>query len=285
MLLALGLNLLIADSITSFAVVDESKVKKGETVDLAIGYIATKKHKLKLKAYDEDTNNEISPTFSATDVNHVSYDIPSDAESSIKLYLGLVEDDQVVDFKDVLLELNTMAKGLYFCDNQSYQSNVDFHDTFTNCFRPEDGVVYDIGYGDDVGAAIILLDDNKAFAKNEECYNSKANILALSDANIQAQHIDLTSSSQKTTVGGGGCCSRASAYASNYSISNLSYMFNYNTDTENRISARYNKTSNSVTIYFRGGNYSCSCSKNNCCGEGRITTYTVNIINDSNCNY
>ena len=110
MLLALGLNLLIADSITSFTVVDESKVKKGETVDLAIGYIATKKHKLKLKAYDEDTNNELSPTFSATDVNHVSYDIPSDAESSIKLHLGLVEDGVEVDNREVVLSIFSGTK-------------------------------------------------------------------------------------------------------------------------------------------------------------------------------
>ena len=282
-------TLAIGDELSGLTA-SNTNIQPGDDVNLTIDYVVTKKYQLHLNAYKEQTNDELSPTFIAQDLRHVTYKVPDDMNYNIKIIASLVEDGQVINDKFVILNNSLVPDGLYFCEIGYSNSSQEYHPVFTNCFKPDSDVEYNIGYGDDAGAAIVLVGADKEFVKNltDGCKNSRPNTLALSDANVNLYNIDmsfLSSSSTQTTVYARGCCTTAAAYASGYNSYDLGQIYSNPRDTENRISAKYNQNSNSVTVYFRGGYFPCSCYETNCCGETRSDTYTVYIKDSTGCDY
>ena len=93
-----------ADSIQSFSA-NRTNVQPGEDVNLTLNYTATKKYQLTLNAYNNITNAELTPVFTASDLKHVSYSVPSTADYNIKLVLGLVENGNTIDSKELVLNI------------------------------------------------------------------------------------------------------------------------------------------------------------------------------------
>ena len=105
-----------ADSIQSFTA-NQTNVQPGTDVNLTLDYVATKKYQLTFNAYNDSTNIELTPIFNASDLRHVSYSIPSTADYNIKLVLGLVEDGNIVDSKELVLNIGNNNSVNIFNDN------------------------------------------------------------------------------------------------------------------------------------------------------------------------
>lgn len=94
--------MLNADAISSFAA-DNTNVKPGDNVNLTLDYTATKKYQLNFNAYKQPDNTELPAIFSATDLKHVRYFVPSDADYDIKIIAKLSEDGSSIDSKEVTI--------------------------------------------------------------------------------------------------------------------------------------------------------------------------------------
>jgi len=254
-------NIYGTDSISSFSVIDEEQIEKGNSVDLSIDYTATKKHQLKITAYDKDTNTELAPNFSATDTKHISYDIPSDAESDIKLVLGLIEDGASVDSKELTLDLSNVIDGLYFCSTHSYD-NVQIHPTRTECFEPLPDVEYELIHGDDPGAAIFISGNKQKFKYSNNTYN----LVVVGNSLI---HYYANYDTANISAGTGWSCYSGCCTSTSWGTDDDRDCLN-SRDTEDRIFATYESANKRIKIVFRGGYYSCSCSATNCCGESKV---------------
>jgi len=111
-----------ADSIQSFTA-NQTNVQPGTDVNLTLDYVATKKYQLTFNAYNDSTNVELTPIFNASDLRHVSYSIPSTADYNIKLVLGLVEDGNIVDSKELILNIFSGNRNCLDYYNAGYRTD------------------------------------------------------------------------------------------------------------------------------------------------------------------
>ena len=251
-LLALSL---FADSISSFTA-DKDTGKPNDVVNLDINYVATKKYELHFTAYKNNDGTELSPDFSATDLKNIAYTIPDEADYDIKIVAELVEDGSVVDNKDVVVEINSLVKGLYFCQ-------------YGSCFEPEPNVTYQLIHGDDPGALIFLRNANADFYYSSATYNA----VALGNAIIHYYNLNTNNISR----GDGWSCYSGCCNSTTWGTDSTRDCLN-SRDTEDRIFATYQPEYSRIKIKFIGGYYSCSCGRTNCCGGNRTNIGYVYLL-------
>jgi len=262
-LMILSLN---ADDIISF-VADDTDVSPDDVVNLTLSTIVTKKYKLNLTAYNQSTNTKLTASFVASDINNIQYTVPSDADYDIKLLAELIEDNNVIASKEIILN-SSNADGLYFCSTygtfglEIYTGN----SSLSNCFKPIPDTEYNIVYGDDRAAMLFVAGNTFKYSGNS------FNAVAL-NTNTKIHYYNKTINSLGS-YSGYGCIRNCDSTFLGASSAKDGY--NY-ADTESRITAMYESSTNSIKIVSRGGYYPCSCGSNNCCGEGLVYTRYIEL--------
>ncbi len=111
-----------ADEMSSFTA-SNTNIQSGDDINLTMNYVVTKKYQLHLNAYNNQTNDELSPTFIAQDLKHVIYRVPDNVDYDIKIIASLFEDGSIVDSKELVLSTEKHVNSQADCPSWSIYNN------------------------------------------------------------------------------------------------------------------------------------------------------------------
>jgi len=101
--LTLTISSLFADDIISFTA-DKTTASPGDVVNLTIDYSASQMYELHFSSYIDSSNTKLDSSFSATDLKHYNYTVPSDADYAIRIEAELIEERGTVATKQIVLD-------------------------------------------------------------------------------------------------------------------------------------------------------------------------------------